>query len=62
MKRVLPRFVDWWMKMLWDAMQRTGKGYRQPGFKFVSGDQRRKDKLAGLESNKHMRGYRARYL
>lgn len=60
-KRLMPRWVEFWNKALWDAMGKTGKGYRQGSFKFQQGDERRADKREGLGSNKHMRGYNARY-
>lgn len=54
------RFVDWWTKMLWDAMARTGHGYRYPAMTRDHND-RRKDKLEVVGRNKHLRGYNARY-
>lgn len=61
MKRhVLPLWVDAWTRMLWDAMSRTGKGYRKPSMRRTPDEDRRGDKV-GLFKNKHFRGHNRRY-
>lgn len=67
--RVKPRRRLWplsfgqlWAKMLWDAMTKTGKGYRYPRMRRAK-NKRRPDKVKAerLGMTKALRQYKSRY-
>ncbi len=48
--KMLALRVDMWIALLWDAMGRTGRGYRKPSLKHTGrGEDRRPDKLERAE-------------
>jgi hypothetical protein len=54
------QFIQDWLTLLWNAMGKSGHGYRLGSFRWSAGDQRRPDKTE-FKGPQFMRRYRDRY-
>lgn len=59
MNKDIKKFTSAWVGMLWDAMTRTGNGYRRPKLTGVkdSNKERRPDKLKYSKAHRRIRAH-----